>query len=414
MSQPSAGSFVKQLNLSLVQGGYNPHVITFWRGEGPLPHPSSSNSITYTRAVGAMFRGGAPDWISSHWLQSMCMMPLNTLRLRTTYQRALKQKARPAQSQYPEQSDDLLTIAHWAFPCGWIARHQRPVIYCHGGDVALLESLKVGHIIAAQLARWARGVICVSEQLRRRWDILVSSGVAHRWYRSPYFRVAPSFTLPMGIELPQPCERAMINYMKLKANRYCIVTVGRLVPIKGYHLLVEALGELNTHVRDQICWLAAGQGSEESYLQNRAHELNVPLTLLGELKSSSRDALLQVADLFVAPSIQEGTRVEGAPLALREAALSGCPLLVTPLGGVRELIDLLPEDAVDLCEPQVQSIYKALCTILESAMNSSSGFLTSHPLARQLSEAARCAWSWEILGSQHSELIHKLTSIPHG
>ena len=385
---PSAGRFVACLNQAFLEGGWSPKVIGFQRGQQcedehykRLDKELSTSSSVTRIPLSQSWQSGIPDGAQVSWWRSISLA-LSTFKLNQVYHQ-----------RYQDCSTHPPVIAHWALPCGWIARAQQPIIYCHGGDVALLERLPIGGYLATYLSERAQRVICVSRQLQQRWINLLD----HR--RAPTLS-KKVLTLPMGIETPSPCPVAKSRFLKLTAGFCVLATVGRLVPIKGFALLCEALGSLPKEIREKVIWLAAGEGEERDQLAHNASHLGVNLILLGELLPQERDALLDIADLFIAPSIQIGRRVEGAPLALREAALSGCQLVTTTLGGVNELIQQLPQGGVYSVLPTVEDLRDQLIAWWQTYSRD-----CSSTQARFISEAAHRAWSWSELGPRHLAIL---------
>lgn len=112
-----------------------------------------------------------------------------------------------------------------------------------------------------------------------------------------------------------------------------LLAVGRLVPEKGFDLLIEAL----TAVRDSYPGadlIIAGSGPEEAALklQCRALRLETAVSFAGHVVPVF--AFFPGTTLFVLSS-----RYEGMPNALLEAAAAGLPLVATPASG--GVIDLL-------------------------------------------------------------------------
>ena len=109
-----------------------------------------------------------------------------------------------------------------------------------------------------------------------------------------------------------------------------IVAAGRLLPIKGFDVLVEALGRLgDADLR------IMGEGEERARLQSRidAAGLGERATLLGHLPPEAMRAELRAGRVFAMPS-----RGEGMPLALLEALACGCPAVATPVGAIADLL----------------------------------------------------------------------------
>lgn len=114
-----------------------------------------------------------------------------------------------------------------------------------------------------------------------------------------------------------------------------ILCVGRLVPAKGQHLLLEASCRLlNRGLLHEL--ILVGTGPDESTLRQRATELDAEewVTFTGGLPPAEVMQLLSKADLFVLPSF-----AEGIPVALMEAMAMEVPVISTPVAGIPELIE---------------------------------------------------------------------------
>ena len=225
----------------------------------------------------------------------------------------------------------------------------------------------------------------------------------------------------MGVTAPRPCPDSRRAYRALVQDRFCIVTVGRLTSIKGYDLLAKAIGELSERARKEVYWLTAGAGPERSALEQLAQKLEINQRSLGHLAPPQRDALLSIADLFVAPSRQIGARVEGAPVALREALTSGCSIIATQSGGVTqelnafksalspdrhgEVISILPE-RVDQLKGALERFYtrwRATQDLEETSITRD--HLSKIQLSLTLSDEAKRRWLWTSLGPQHARAL---------
>jgi glycosyltransferase involved in cell wall biosynthesis len=274
----------------------------------------------------------------------------------------------------------------------------------------MLETLPLKRSIARSIEGNLSGLVFVSDDLRRRFQRVLGRGL-----RCPYW------VLPMGVTAPRPCPDSRRAYRALVQDRFCIVTVGRLTSIKGYDLLAKAIGELSERARKEIYWLTAGAGPERSALEQLAQKLEINQRSLGHLAPPQRDALLSIADLFVAPSRQIGARVEGAPVALREALTSGCSIIATQSGGVTqelnafksalspdlhgEVISILPE-RVDQLKGALERFYtrwRATQDLEETSITRD--HLSKIQLSLTLSDEAKRRWLWTSLGPQHARAL---------
>jgi glycosyltransferase involved in cell wall biosynthesis len=110
-----------------------------------------------------------------------------------------------------------------------------------------------------------------------------------------------------------------------------VLAVGSLYPVKGYDVLIEALGNLAADPGWRLA--IAGQGAEEDRLRDLATERGIGgrIHLLG-YRTDIPD-LLAAADLYVMPS-----RSEGLPLALLEAMFAGRPVVASAVGGIPDAL----------------------------------------------------------------------------
>lgn len=110
--------------------------------------------------------------------------------------------------------------------------------------------------------------------------------------------------------------------------------IGRLVPQKGFDILIEAFAGIASQVPDLYC-LIIGEGEDKEKLstQIRAAGLEKRILLLGYQDRSKAMSILKASDIFVMPS-----RYEGTPIALLEAAALARPILAACAGGIPELV----------------------------------------------------------------------------
>lgn len=107
-----------------------------------------------------------------------------------------------------------------------------------------------------------------------------------------------------------------------------LISTGRLIPRKGYDLLIRALEGM-----EGVALTLIGEGPQAEALQQQAQSIGVTLHLLGRVIHQDLPQHLQQADIFVLPS-----RNEGMSNAALEAMACGLPLILTETGGARELV----------------------------------------------------------------------------
>ena len=110
--------------------------------------------------------------------------------------------------------------------------------------------------------------------------------------------------------------------------------IGRLVPQKGFDILIEAFAKIASQAPDLYC-LIIGEGDDKEKLkeQIRAAGLEKRIRPIGYQDRSKAMWILKSSDIFVMPS-----RYEGTPIALLEAAALARPILAACAGGIPELV----------------------------------------------------------------------------
>lgn len=136
-----------------------------------------------------------------------------------------------------------------------------------------------------------------------------------------------------------------------------ILAVGRLVPKKGFHVLLDACALLKGRGTAFRCVLV-GDGEEKAALEAQVDRLQLRdvVTLTGALSQESIVPLMRTASIAALPCVEDdqGNR-DALPTTLLEALACGLPCVSTPVGGVPEIIEegvnghLVPQnDAVSL------------------------------------------------------------------
>jgi glycosyltransferase involved in cell wall biosynthesis len=141
-------------------------------------------------------------------------------------------------------------------------------------------------------------------------------------------------TIPNGVDLGKFSGSVNNNLrfeLQLDANDIILISVGRLVPIKGYDILVEAFSKIRSNRHAKL--LIVGDGPTRKRIEDlvRDRKIGDRVKLLG-FRDDVPD-LLRISDCFVLSS-----RSEGLSYSIVEAMASGLPLVVTNVGGNLELV----------------------------------------------------------------------------
>jgi glycosyltransferase involved in cell wall biosynthesis len=175
-------------------------------------------------------------------------------------------------------------------------------------------ALRLGETFGTRLAS---AVIAVSRPIQRSLE-------------EQYGRV--SFYIPNGIAIHEniPPGRALARY-GLREKRY-VLGVGRLVPEKGFHDLVNAFTGISS---DWNLVIAGDADHEDDYSRSlkRLASGNPKIVMTGFINGDTLKEIFSNAGLFVLPSYHEGL-----PIVLLEAMSYGVRCLVSDIPANLELI----------------------------------------------------------------------------
>lgn len=118
-----------------------------------------------------------------------------------------------------------------------------------------------------------------------------------------------------------------------EAGTLHLAFVGRLAPVKGLRVLLDAMGPL-LEARPGLRLTIVGDGPDRAALETLARPLGEAVRFTGVLSQDEVAATLADADALVLPSF-----AEGVPVVLMEAMASGKPVIATRVAGVQELVE---------------------------------------------------------------------------
>ena len=188
--------------------------------------------------------------------------------------------------------------------------------------------LKLGERLGS---KWANGIICISES--------IAEGIRNKYKREV-------IVIPNGVTIPQilESEDALEKY-GLEGGKY-ILAVGRFVPEKGFHDLIDAFNNFQTRnskhetlnsQRSTKNWklvIVGRADHEDKYslgLKEKARE-NSNVILTGFLTGEPLQELYSHAGLFVIPSYYEGL-----PIVLLEAMSYGLSCIASDIPANRNV-----------------------------------------------------------------------------
>lgn len=143
-------------------------------------------------------------------------------------------------------------------------------------------------------------------------------------------------------------------------DKKIIIAVRRLVRRMGLDNLIESAAKICSIYPDVIFYIA-GRGSMEGELNKKIFEnrLNNNVKLIGFIPDEDLPSAYRAADISIVPS----TALEGFGLIAAESLSCGTPVLVSPVGGLPEVVRGLDNNLVlGGCSPE--DIYFGLSSIL--------------------------------------------------
>jgi glycosyltransferase involved in cell wall biosynthesis len=137
--------------------------------------------------------------------------------------------------------------------------------------------------------------------------------------------------MPNAIDLSEVDREVPAVDVRIPRDSRVLLSVGRLEANKGFSFLVRALAR----VPQSFVWLVAGDGPERAKLEERIERegLSSRTRLLGRVGDDTLHALYERCDLFVHPTLYEGSS-----MVTLEAMAHGKPVVATRVGGIPDKI----------------------------------------------------------------------------
>jgi glycosyltransferase involved in cell wall biosynthesis len=183
-----------------------------------------------------------------------------------------------------------------------------------------------------QKAKYEEAIVCSANMIlgRTHWD--------HAWARA----YRPDVCYRHVEELMRPEFHQALSWTLQKCDRHQIMCTSGSQPLKGLHVLVEAVYRLrNTFPDIRLNVVSTGflPRPENDYARFvlrliRERSLERTITFLGHLDARELVNQLQTANCYVTPSF-----MENGCNALQEAMLVGVPAVATFTGGITTTID---------------------------------------------------------------------------
>ena len=233
-------------------------------------------------------------------------------------------------------------FAHGTTTVAWLASTITGIPFSftgHAKDI-YAPSLNPAGLLRRKLDA-ARFAITCTEANRRHLAGIAPSAAVHRLYH--------------GLNADFTRLVAENGHAPRREGRLRILAVGRLVPKKGFDVLVRACAAVAAEWDDVELVLAGESGEQEADLHALVDELDLGgrVRFRGALGQSELFAEYRRASVLCAPSrvLSDGDR-DGIPNVLVEAMACGLPVVATGISGIPELVEdgvngllVAPDDA---------------------------------------------------------------------
>lgn len=260
-----------------------------------------------------------------------------------------------------KKADIVHLMTHWtlinAIVYYYIRKHKKNYVVCPAGALPIFGrsryiKLIYNFIVGTRLIQNASAHIAVAKDEFSHFE---KYGVSSE----------KIFWIPNGID-PSDLESKTVNTFRkdfhLPESPF-LFFIGRLNPIKGPDLLVEAFCQAQKELTEYHLVLA---GPDEGMLESLKktvdkNNLSHKVHFIGHISGEAKSQALQTAALMIIPSRQEAMSI-----VVLEAGTCSLPVLVTDMCGLNDLQDI---QAAIVVSPTVEGIKAGLVNALSSKEN---------------------------------------------
>lgn len=274
----------------------------------------------------------------------------------------------------------------------------RPFVVHFHGPWASESAAEGASSFNVHLKQW------IERTVYRQADRFIVLSTAFRDVLTSHYGIDPRLirVVPGGVDVERfavpESQKEARQILDLPSDRPLIVSVRRLVRRTGLEALIHAVDTLR-HAEPDVLLLIAGRGplaaSLDRLIQER--ELRRHVRLLGFVPDADLPLLYRAADVSIVPSIAW----EGFGLIAAESLAAGTPVLVTPVGGLPEVVAPL-EEALILEDKTPDALSHGLRDAMCGAL--------PLPTAAQCQQYARHHFAWPVIARRTRDIYHTICS----
>jgi phosphatidylinositol alpha-1,6-mannosyltransferase len=206
------------------------------------------------------------------------------------------------------------------------------LVVLHGAEITVPGRLPGSRRLLGRVLRASSGFVAAGEYAAREAEHAAG-------------RILPGVVIPPGVDVVRfsPARdaaerRAARHHLGLDPDTATVLGVSRLVPRKGFDVLIDAVGLLELDVQLVI----AGDGRDRERLVARAERLGLAtrVRFLGRVPEGDLPTVYRAADVFAMLCRERwgGLEAEGFGIVFLEAAASGVPAIAGRSGGSHEAV----------------------------------------------------------------------------
>jgi phosphatidylinositol alpha-1,6-mannosyltransferase len=206
------------------------------------------------------------------------------------------------------------------------------VVIGHGAEISMWGRVPPGTVPARRVLRGAAGVVAAGNYPAQEMVRVAK-------------RPLPTLVVPPGVDVdrfrPTTAEERVTTRKRfgLEPDRPLVLGLSRLVPRKGFDVLIDAVARIDLDVQVAI----GGGGRDRERLERRARQRHVEhkVTFLGRVPEEDLAPLYGAADVFTMLCRADrwgGLEAEGFGVVFLEAAGCGVPSIAGRGGGSHEAV----------------------------------------------------------------------------
>ncbi len=232
-----------------------------------------------------------------------------------------------------------LVVLDPALPLGWVGPRLAPALpyalVLHGAEVTVPASLPGPNLLLARVVRGASLLVCGGAYPAAQAARCVGGPAA----LPPVVMITPGVDVDRFRPLSEHERKEARRRLGLPEDAPLVVGVSRLVPRKGFDVLLRAVAQLADRLPGLVLAIA-GAGRDRPRLEREARRGGAPVRFLGKVADEQLPSLIGCADAFSMCCRNRwlGLEQEGFGIVFLEAAACGVPVLAGDSGGAAEAV----------------------------------------------------------------------------